>query len=188
MSNISPVGVLSFPNLFKARSPTPGADPRFSVNLVWSREQQKDEAFHLLRKQIMAAAKEKWGDKAENMFASGQLRSPLRDASEKDYAGYGEEGAKYANFWSKSAPGVVDGKLEDVIDPSYVYPGCLGRVSYRAFAYDASGNRGVGLGLLNVQITDVTTERLDGRKAASAEFAPVAGGSAMADADDDLPF
>lgn len=189
MSNISPIGLISFPHLFKARPPAPGAEPRFSVNLVWDAEAQKDAAYKLLRQNILDAAKEKWGEKATEMFQKGVLRSPLRDASEKDYAGY-DEGSMYANFWSKTQPGIVDAKLEDVIDPNFVFPGALGRVSYRAFPYEASGNKGVGLGLVNIQITDVSTPRLDGRKSASDEFERVAGGSApaMADLDDEIPF
>ena len=62
----------------------------------------------------------------------------------------------------------------------------MGRVSYRAFPYDASGNKGVGLGLVNIQITDMTTPRLDGRKNAQDEFDKVGGGSP--DMDDEIPF
>lgn len=190
MADISPIGVLSFPHLFKARAPAPGADPRFSVNLIFTEDAQKTDAYKLLRQRIVEAAREKWGAKADEMFQKGTLRSPLRDASEKDYSGYDAPGAKYANFWSKQPPGVVDGRLEDVIDPSYVYPGCLGRVNYNAFAYDTSGNKGVALGLVHMQITDVTTPRLDGRVAANKAFDPVGdgGSGAATGTDDDLPF
>lgn len=193
MSNTSPIGVISFPSLFQAKLPAPNAQPgseRFSVNLVWNKDAQADETFKLLKKNIFAAAKEKWGDKAEAMFKNGSLRNPLREAGEKEYAGY-EDGFIFANFWSKSRPGVVDGKLEDVIDPSYVYPGALGRCSYRAFAYDASGNRGVALGLMNIQVTDVTTPRLDGRSSPQNDFDAVSGQTddmSKELADDEMPF
>ena len=192
MANISPVGVISFPALFTARLPAANAQPgseRFSVNLLWNAEAQASDEYAKLRKHIMEAATEKWGAKAADMFKSGALRTPLRDAGEKEYAGY-EPGMTYANFWSKQRPGIVDAKLEDVIDQSYAFPGALGRVSYRAFAYDASGNRGVALGLLNVQITDITTPRLDGRAAPQKEFDAVvgSGGSSSSAGDDDFPF
>lgn len=187
MSNISPIGICSFPNLFTAKSPTPGAEPRFSVNVIWTKEQQAEEAYQLLRQSIVGAAVEKFGNKAVDMLKNGQLRSPLRNANEKDYNGYDVPGAMYANFWSKQAPSVIDGKLQDVIDAGYAYPGSLIRVSYRPFAYDASGNRGVSLGLLNVQVTDVTTPRLDGRKAAKDEFGATSSAPEQ-ELEDDLPF
>lgn len=189
-ANVSPIGVVSFPSLFVARAPQPGADPRYSVTLIFNADAQATPEFKALKAAAFAAAKEKWGDKAADMFKSGKLRSPIRDATEKEFSGY-DEGSLFVNFWSKQAPGVVDQRLQDIIRAEDVYPGALGRVTYRAFAYDTQGNKGVSFGLQNFQLADASTPRLDGRRAAKDEFAPLDSGGtadlAMAVADD-VPF
>lgn len=188
MPKVSPIGVISFPHLFNPKPPAPGADPRYSMTLIFDEAAQKTDEYKDLRAAVLEAARAKWGDKADGMIRNGSIRMPIRDADEKNYAGY-EEGCKFVNFWSKQAPGIVDGKLNDVLDREYVYPGALGRVTYKPFAYDTSGNRGVSLGLQNVQVTDVSTPRLDGRTAAKDDFGATASGEPeMAGADDDMPF
>lgn len=191
-SGITPLGgVCSFPNLFTPRVPKNNqGDPRFSVVIIFNPDVQSDPAYKALKQAIVTAAKDKWGDMAVDMLKEGSLRNPLRDASKKDgdYAGYDQPGATFANFWTKQRPAIVDAQVQDVIDKEYVYPGCLIRVSYNAFAYDVPGNQGVGLGLSNVQVTDVTTPRLDGKASAKAQFDPVGSTGAGAGADDDLPF
>jgi len=188
MSSMSPIGVFSFPNFFKPRPASPGADPRYSVVIIWDKEAQKTEEYKVLRQNILDVAVEKFGDKAPEMLKTGQLRSPIRPCKDKaQYSGYDVEGGMFASFWTKQPPGVVNAKLTDIIDQNEAYAGCLGRVTYTAFAYDTGGNKGVSLLMNNAQVTDATTPRLDGRAKASAEFDQVAA-PASAELDDELPF
>jgi hypothetical protein len=190
--NTSPFGVFSFPHLFVPKAPSPGAEERYSTILLFDHVAQNTPEYKQMRKAVADAAAEKWGGKGLDMLKNGQLRTPFRDASEKaGYAGF-TDGKIFVNFWTKSKPGVIDGQLNDLA-PEDCYPGMVGRVTYSAFAYDNSGNRGVSLFLGNVQITDLTTPRLDGRIAANKDFdatdMAVAdmtnGGTAL---DDELPF
>lgn len=173
---ISPVGILSFPVIFKPRAPTPGAEPRFSVNLVFDKAAQATPEY----KRLLAAI-----DKEANDFFKGKppkgWRNPVRDAGEKDYDGY-EEGHTFIGAWSKSKPGLVGPALEEIEAESDVFPGQKARISVRPFGYDNSGNRGVGLALNNVQIVKTDMPRLDGRVKPEDEF------TKTADADDDMPF
>ena len=199
MGNASPIGTISFPHVFTPRAPSPGAEERYSVSVIFDETAQKSPEYQEMKKAAMQAAIDKWGNKAKDMIKNGQLRMPFRDASEKSkYQGY-EDGKIFINAWSKQKPDVIDGRLQDVV-PSDLYPGCLGRITYNAFAYENSGNRGVSFGLNNLQISDFTTDRLDGKVKGKDDFdqLDMAGSGpsdnqngdsgSSDDLDDDLPF
>ena len=104
---------------------------------------------------------------------SGDLRLPFRKdkLTERGYP----PGSIYINVRSKLSPGIVsryagvDGKPERITDPGQIYSGCIVRASLNAFAYDRAGNRGISLGLNNIQkLAD--GERLDGRLKAEDDF------------------
>lgn len=186
--NITPQGVLSFPHLFTPKPPAPNAEPRYSMVLVFTPEQQETAEYKAMAKAAADAAREKW---AANMPRG--LRSPIRDCSEKDHFASFPEGSTFVSFWSKDKPTVVDANVQTINVPGDVFAGQRARASYRPFAYDNSGNKGVSFYLNNVQICKADEDRLDGRKAASAEFGKVAGGTTAPDAagaadNDENPF
>lgn len=188
--NKSPIGVLSFPHLFVARAPVAGGDERFSCVLIFDENAQNTPEFKAMKKAVMAVAEAKWGAKTKDMVQRGQLRMPFRDASEKsEFAGY-DDGKIFISAWSKQKPDVIDGRLNDVV-PSDVFPGAMARITYKPFAYETSGNRGVSIGLDNVQIADFTTQRLDGKKKGRDEFDTLddqTDGDDVGNDDDDIPF
>ncbi len=175
---ITPEAMLSYPHLFEPEAMNEGEEPAYSACLVF----EKDADLKALRKAIAAAATEKWGNKAESMFRSGALRSPLRkDGEAKGYP----EGSIFLNARTKRKPGIVgpykgaDGKPMPITDPDEVYAGCYVRASLRAFAYDNKGNKGVSFALNNLQkLRD--GKRIDGRRRAEDEF------DAVQDAPDDV--
>lgn len=174
---ITPVGILSFPALFKPRSPTPGAEPRFSVNLVFDKAAQATPEYKKLVAAVEAEAKDFFKGKPPAGW-----RNPIRDAGEKEYAGY-EEGHTFIGAWTKTKPGLVGPSLEEIEAEGDVFPGQKARISVRPFGYNNSGNKGVGLALNNVQIIKYDMPRLDGRAKPEDEF-----GKADGDDDDDMPF
>lgn len=183
---ITPPVRLSYPNLFKPRSGPSGGDPKYSAALVYE-EEVAEQYVQELKVAIMAAAKEKWGDKAAGMFKAGTLRNPLRhDWEQKGYP----ENSIYINCSSKTQPGLVGpyldpvtGKPEIITDPAKFYPGCYVRASIRAFPYDVNGGRGVSFGLNNIQFVKDGT-RFDSRVAAVDEFAEFAQEKPLADLPD----
>lgn len=48
-------------------------------------------------------------------------------------------------------PGVVDGKLNAILDKTEIYSGVYARVALRPFAFNSNGNQGVSFGLQSVQ-------------------------------------
>lgn len=168
-SVITPNGTLAFPTLFEPRSAVPGQEPRYSAMLLFDEAAQKSKEFKELQNEIAAAAQEKWGNKLP-----ANLRMPIRDASEKSQYGGFEEGKVFINPWSKQKPGLVGPDNAEIYVKEDVWAGQLARAYIRPFAYEQSGNKGVGLMLEHVQVVKKNMPRTDGRKAATAVFGTVA--------------
>lgn len=191
---ITPIGVLSYPWLFEAqKAQEAGKKDKYSAAVIFfppgadlSRFDEATAAMLAnadlkpLQVAALAAAKAKWGDKAEDLVRKGVLKSPFR----KDGDSYGTDvvekgypsGITFINVRSEQQPQVVSrtadpdtGKPSIIKDRTAVYAGGLVRVSVRAFAYDTSGNKGVAFALNNVQWVG-DGPRLDGRKAGIDEF------------------
>ena len=187
----TPIGISSFTHLFEPRAPAENRDPRFSVNVILSPEAQKLPEWTAIKRAVLDVAKDRFGEQAGQLIQQGSLRLPWRSATDKDYDGYKgtPDGTIFINPWSQQKPGVIDGRLQPIIDPSDVWAGQLVRVTVTPFAYENSGNRGVGLSLNNVQIVKKDMPRLDGRLPAEAEFDAVDGDEPeTAMADDEIPF
>lgn len=192
MSQITCPGILSFPTLFTPRlgpNPKPGEEPRYSCTLVFTPEHQKHPKFAELKAAIIAKAKETFGDQWQ------QVRFPLRKCSEKPQYGNFPDGSLFLNLWTKQKPGVIGPDQEDIMASGDVWAGQIARVSYNPWTYNTSGNRGVSVGLNNVQILKLDCERLDGRANAKHEFGAepepefeTAVLAAKDDIEDDIPF
>ena len=167
---------VSFPSVFVARAAVEGQEPKFSVTMLFA----KTTDLTPLKIAAKAAIISKWGE--DQAKWPKNLRLPFRDGSEKEYDGY--EGTTFCTASSKMRPGLVDHALQPIIEPSEFYGGCYARATISMFAYDVSGNRGVGIGLRNIQkIRD--GEPFSGRNKAEKDFdaiaVPPAGGNAAVD-------
>lgn len=179
----TPIGTVSFPHVWEPHSFQAGQEPNYSIILVFA----EGTDLKALKKACSVAAKNRWADKAADMFKKGQLRMPWRPGS--DYAEYGEpfvEGTTFVTAKTKQAPGIVDHRAKPIINQMDFYAGCMARASVYCHAYDTMGNKGVTLLLNNIQKTGEGT-RLSGRKSAEDEFDPIEG-SSKDDEDDDIPF
>lgn len=186
--------ILSYPNLLKPQAGNRDGTgtPKYSVALVFAGGRATTDK---LAQAAVAAAREKWAGKADEMIKTGALLvyggkgAAIRtDAAAKKYTGDRfPEGTVFVNARSANRPGLVyahagpNGKPaivpEDKIAETF-YPGCLVRASLTAFGYDTNGNRGISFGLNNLQVIGAG-ERLDSRTAAEDEFESLA--SAPAD-------
>ena len=170
----------SYVNIFNSRSFQAGQDAKYSICLLIPKS---DKA---MVKKIKAAIDEavqegiasKWGGKKP-----ASLKLPLRDGDEER----AEEAPEYERMYFLNAnstrkPGIVDKDLNEILDPEEVYSGCWGRASINFYAFNTNGNRGVGVGLNNIQkIKD--DEALGGARAsAETDF----GDDFEVDEDDDF--
>lgn len=163
---ITPEAILAFPNLFEPDSVEEGGEKKYSASLIFTKEAQKSDRFKAMKQALVAAAKERWGDKAPKMLKDGAIKSPFRPGSQKAQFGYPDDSV-FINVRSNKQPQVVStvkdpstGKLLPIEDESEIYPGCVVRAHLGAFAYDNVGGKGVSFGL-NGLLKVRDGERLD---------------------------
>lgn len=181
--------VLSYPNLVKPQAADDGkGKPKFSVALVFPTGRG---ATTQLAAAAIAAARDKWGAKADEMIKTGAINiyggkgAAIRtDAAAKRYTGPRfPEGTVFVNARSETRPGLVyahadpaTGKPALVAEasiPDVFFAGSVVRASLTAFAYDTSGNKGVSFALNNLQAIR-GGDRLDSRTAAQDDFEALA--------------
>ena len=138
----------AFISVFKATKPReakPDQAPKYSVRAVFP----PDTDLKDLKAAAAACATEKWGDKIPK-----GLRSPFRKNEELDnpIPGIGDDWTVMTFSANEDRrPGIVDAKLNDIINEDDVYAGAWYRAQVRPYAYDQQGNKGVSFGLQNVQ-------------------------------------
>lgn len=151
MSNISPIGRISFPHLFKPQQNDRGENT-WSVVIVFDKKAQASPEFKAMVAAIQNTAAERFGTK----IPAGVKRKSLEPKSgypitacdtKPEWFGWAPEGAVMITFSSKYNPAVIDRNRQEILDSSEVYAGQYGRVQWTTYAYDASGNQGVSFGL-----------------------------------------
>jgi hypothetical protein len=141
--------------------------PKYSIRAAFPPTAKLDA----LKKEAELVAREKWGDKIPKT-----LRSPFRtnEELENPVIGIGDDWTILSFSANEDRrPGIVDAKLQDIIDDSDVYSGAWYRAQVRAFAYENAGNKGVSFGLQNVQKLRDDDPLGNGRIPASKAFEPV---------------
>jgi hypothetical protein len=162
--------ILSYPHLFRPRAVKAGDEPKFSATLIFDATEEKTTLIRL-RDAAFHVGRERWKD-FDAMVKANRVRLPWRRGEEKaDAKGYGA-GKVYINCNSNQQPGVVDRRVQPIVDQREIYPGCIVIASVRAFAYDTRGNKGVSFGLNHIQkVAD--GEVIGGRSRAEDDFQPL---------------
>jgi len=167
---ITPVGTLSYPHLFTPQDPMEeGGQQKYAAVIIFP----EGTDLTPMKKAVLAAAEEKFGEKAAALLKGNKLRLPFReDWEEKGYP----ENSVFVNAKSNNPPGIVSryadpvtGKAQRITDEDEIYPGAQVRFSVTAYGYDVKGNKGITFALNNVQKM-ADGERLDGRVRAEDEF------------------
>lgn len=154
----------SYVNIFKSRSFN-GGDEKFSICLLIDKEDKA--TVKKINAAIEAAIQEgissKWNGKKP-----ANLKLPLRDGDIDREDDPACEGMYFLNANSNQRPGVVDKDKVEIFDADEVYSGCYGRASINFYPFNVNGNRGIGVGLNNVQkLAD--GERLGGARASAED-------------------
>lgn len=185
----TPIGILSFPNLFSPRPRAPGGEPVYQCSILFDEAAQRDPAYEALKRAVREEIDDKNGPNKNRdpKFMAG-VRSPFRPCSEKTYQGYDIPGGIFISPWTKSKPGLVDAVRNEILVPEDIWPGQLVRATVSPFWYNTSGNRGVSFALNNLQVCRTDGPRLDGRKAAKEDFPDYDGPGAAVMTDDEIPF
>ena len=155
----------SYAHVFQPQAAIEGGTPKYSVSLIIPKSDTETVA--KFQKAFEDAA-----NKNAAFFGGAVpkgLKGGLRDGdAEKDDPAYAN--SFFVNANSANKPGVVDANMNPIIDPSEFYSGCYGRASVTLYPYNASGTKGIAVGLNNVQKLE-DGEKLGGGTSAAVDFA-----------------
>ena len=155
----------SYAHVFTPQASQEGGTPKYSVSIIIPKSDT--ETINKINKAIEQAKEENkavWGGTVPKGLKGG-----LRDGdAEKDDPAYAN--SFFVNANSANKPGVVDANMNPIIDPSEFYSGCYGRASVTLYPYNASGTKGIAVGLNNVQKLE-DGEKLGGGTSAAVDFA-----------------
>lgn len=138
----------SYVNIFKSRSFQPGQEEKFSICLLIPKKDKKTIAD--IKAAIQAAVNQGVSDKW-NGKKPANLKLPLRDGDEERADGAEYMDMFFLNANSNQKPGVIDMYKNEILDPTEVYSGCWGRASINFFPFNSNGNKGIAVGLNNIQ-------------------------------------
>lgn len=149
-NQISPYGRISFPALFSPRQSDNGGKARYEVTMLFF-PGEMDEGQKALLNKMADAAKAAAANEFKCALGGNGTRNPFGKTDEKPQ--WYPSGGIYVKFVSYMKPGLVgpDRRPLDPADPNSLYPGCWCRVSWTIRTYNASGNKGVGFWLQNLQ-------------------------------------
>ena len=139
----------SYVNIFRSRAFNDGQDAKYSICLLIPKSDKATikKVKAAIEEAVQEGVSSKWSGRKP-----GNLKLPLRDGDDER----AEEAPEYAGMYflnanSKTKPGIIDRDRNEILDPEEVYSGCWGRASINFYAFDSHGNRGVGVGLNNIQ-------------------------------------
>lgn len=155
----------SYVNLVAAKCAPGSTEPKFGMSVIIPKDNK------LTLKDINAAiqaAIEVGKAKHGKVFESKKIKLPLRDGDDE------REDAAYANSFflnanAKNRPGMVDKKVQPILDPEEIKSGDWGCVSLNFYPFNVNGNVGVAVGLNHVQKVK-NGESLGGFTTAEDEF------------------
>lgn len=159
----------SYANCWEAKS-IAGSTPKFSVSLIIPKSDT-----HTVAK-IKAAIEAAYLDGEAKLKGSGKtvpplstIKTPLRDGDSERPDDPAYANAYFINANSATAPGIVDADRNPILNRSEVYSGVYGRASINFYAFNSNGNKGIAVGLNNLQkIRD--GEPLGGKSSAEEDF------------------
>lgn len=187
---LSPKGRVSFPDVFEPKAFNPTDKPKFSLTLIFPKVEDMDPAQLELLKAMKAAANEAAMERfkvgLDGEYRGKKLVSPFHKTDEKpEYYGPGQIYVKFSTF---TKPGLVYPDKTPISEASGdFYAGCWAHVSYDAYTYDHSGNRGIAFGLRNIQKVGDDDSFSGSRTSPDDDFQDVSADVATASSDE-IPF
>ncbi|MDO5015270.1 MAG: DUF2815 family protein [Clostridia bacterium] len=161
---------LSYPHIFEPYA-FEGQSEKYSASLIISKDDKESLA---IIKEAISGAMEVGESKLKGKSKKA-IRIPLRDGDTDRAEDPAYENSFFINANSTRAPQVValyaDPKTKKPVflDEEDVYPGCYVNVTINFFAYNTSGNVGIGAGLGNIQKYD-DGERFGSATSAESDF------------------
>ena len=154
-----------------------GGEEKYSVSLIIPKSDTKTvKDINAAVDAAIEAGIGKFGGKKPN---KGAIKLPLRDGDVERSDDENYKDAYFINANSRTAPQIVDSKVQPILDRDEVYSRCYAHVSITLDAFNSNGNKGIACGLGNIQkVAD--GEPLGGRTTAASDF------RSLDDADEDF--
>lgn len=135
----------------------PGEEARYSVTIMIPKTDIATKA--RIDRAIDAAIKRGEETGALKGVPHDKVKTPLYDGDGFRADGYTPFGAECKGCWVMTAsckpdrnkPQVVDADNNPIIDPTEVYAGMYGQLSFDFFPYNSGSNKGVGASLVNAK-------------------------------------
>ena len=156
----------SYAHVFEPSAINEGDDKKYSVSILVPKKDL--ETLARIKNAIEAATQEgkgKWNGKIPTV-----LKLPLRDGDAERPDDEAYEGMMFLNASSKNRPGIVDENTDPVMSKDDFYSGCFGRASVNFYAFSVSGNKGIAVGLNNLQKLEDGDSLSGGGSSASDDF------------------
>lgn len=159
----------SYVNLEVAKCAPGSTEAKFGMSVIIPKSNKKTlKALGVAIKAAVELGKQKHGKVFEN---EKKLKFPLRDGDdEREDEAYKD--SFFLNANAKNRPGMVDRKVQPILDPKEIKSGDWGNVSLNFYPFSVNGNSGIAVGLNHVQkVKD--GEPLGSQTNASDEFEEV---------------
>ena len=124
-------------------------DQKYSCSIIIDRNDE--ETLNKINSAINAAIEEGIGKFGGKKPPKATLKLPLRKGFEERPDDEAYRDGYFLNCSSTEQPQIVDQHVQPILDQSQVYSGCYVRVSLSFYAFNRNGNKGVAVGLGNIQ-------------------------------------
>lgn len=151
-------GVVSYPNLFKAKRNNLNGKDEYSADILF----EKNADISTLKSAIDSAIEKKFG--ADKSKHPKNLRNPIKNGDDKGTPEY--DGKYYITCKADASKGrliVCDNEKNPLLHEVDIQGGDTINASLTVYAYDANGNRGVSCGLNGVQLVKKAETPFSGR-------------------------
>lgn len=156
----------SYAHVFEPSAIEEGQEKKYSVSIIIPKSETK--LIEKIKEAIKAALEEgkaKFGGKIPTNY-----KNPLRDGDEERPDDENYENSYFINANSARKPGLVNANLDPILDKDDFYSGCYGRASVNFYAFNVSGNKGVAVGLNNLQKLEDGIRLSGGGSSAEEDF------------------
>ena len=160
----------SYANVWEPKSIN-GGTPKYSISLIIPKSDTITVA--KIKAAIEAAYQEgqvKLRGNGRSVPPLAAIKTPLRDGDVERPDDPAYSNSYFINANSTTAPGIVDADRNPVLTRSDVYSGVYGRASINFYAFSSNGNKGIAVGLNNLQLLRAG-EPLGGKASAESDFA-----------------
>lgn len=143
---------LSYVHLLTPRAPLGVGEPKYSTTILLPKTDVAGKARidAAIQAAIQAGVASKWNG---TMPARPEINVYDGDGVRPSGEAFGPECKGHWVFTASGArkPEVIDLNFNPILDASQIYSGMYAQISFRFFAYNAAGKKGIGCGLGNVR-------------------------------------